>query len=244
MRVFFYLLLFSTLVFSCAKKDGKSSVETSYIKAKKQLDDRDYGAAAEAFEKIDDDFPFSKWGTKGRIMALYARYKNQENDKALQLIDDFVVTNPSSEYVAYALYMKGLIYYNQIPSVDRAQDDTKKSSSAFRELIARFPDDFHSSDAVEKLNFVDEHIAGAKMVLGRNHIENKNYVGAIENFYEVVRDYRNSEQAPEAYFRIVESYYKIGLKQEGFDAAAEMKNKFPNNSWTKSAIKITEDFGK
>ena len=244
MRVFFYLLLFSTLVFSCSKKDEKSNSEISYTKAKKMLDKHDYAAAAEAFEKIDDEFPFSKWGSKGKVMALYARYKNEENDKVLQIADDVVSLTPNSEYVPYVMYMKGLIYYKQIPSIERAQDNTKLASSTFRELIARFPADFHAEDAEQKLQFIDEHLAGAKMAVGRNHIENNNYVGAIGNFYDVIRSHRGSNQAPEAYFRIAESYYKIGLKEEGLDVVGEMRRRFPENDWTKMAIKLTENFGK
>lgn len=241
MRVFIHLILFATLLFSCAKKDKNPTVEKDYIAAKKKLDDRDFSAAAEDFEKLDEEYPFSYWGTKGRVMALYARYKNDEDDKVIQIADDFISLNPTSEYLPYVLYMKGRVFYNKIPSIKRAQDSSYEASAIFRELIARFPDDFHSDDAVDKLSFIDEHIAGAKMEVGRNHIKNRNYVGAIANFHEVVRRYRYTDQVPESYYRLVATYCKIGLKEEATKALKEANYKYPDSEWTKMALKIVKE---
>lgn len=237
------LLLIFTLacLFSCANKaDEKDSAEVAYTKAAKLLKQRSFTEAAEAFEKIDGEYPFSKWAVKAQPMAVYARYKSEDYSKLLQLVDDFLRLNPASEYVPYMLYMKGLSYYNQIPSIERAQDNTQQASFIFRELIARFPNDEHSADAREKLSFIDEHLAGAKMSVGRYQIKVQNYVGAIENFREVTIRYRQTNQVPEAYFRITEIYYKIGLKSEAQKAFNLLSQKFPENTWTQLASKIIE----
>ncbi|MBP7710688.1 MAG: outer membrane protein assembly factor BamD [Rickettsiales bacterium] len=234
----FLLLALTTLAFSCSKKDDKTGAEISYTKAAKLLKDKSYSEAADAFEKIDSDFPFSKWAVKGQTMAIYARYKDEDYTKLLSISDDFLRLNPSSEYVPYVLYMKGLSYYNQIPSIERAQDNTQQASFIFRELIARFPADDHTDDAREKLSFIDEHLAGAKMSVGRYQIKNKNYIGAIENFRDVILRYRQTNQVPEAYFRITEIYYKLGLKDEGQKAFKKLNGNFPENYWTGRATKI------
>jgi outer membrane protein assembly factor BamD len=238
------LILFLSFSFSCAKKaDEKTGAEVSYNKAMTLLKQKTYSEAADAFEKIDAEFPFSKWAVKGQVMAAYARYKEENYPKLLATIDDFLRLNPSSEYVPYMLYIKGLSYYNQIPSIERAQDNTQQASFIFRELAARFPESKYSADAGEKLSFIDEHLAGAKMAIGRYQIKNENYVGAIENFREVILRYRQTNQVPEAYFRLVEIYYKIGLKSEGQKAFKNLRAKFPQNNWTQLATKIEVDFG-
>jgi outer membrane protein assembly factor BamD len=234
----FLLLILTTLAFSCSQKDEKTGAEISYTKAAKLLKNKSYSEAADAFEKIDSDFPFSKWAIKGQTMAIYAHYKEENYTKLLSISDDFLRLNPSSEYVPYVLYMKGLSYYNQIPSIERAQDNTQQASFIFRELIARFPADNHTEDAREKLSFIDEHLAGAKMSIGRYQVKNRNYVGAIENFRDVILRYRQTNQVPEAYFRITEIYYKLGLKDEGKKAFEKLNNKFPESYWTGHALKI------
>jgi outer membrane protein assembly factor BamD len=234
----FLILSLVIVVFSCSKKEEQTGAEISYSKAAKLLKDKSFSEAADAFEKIDSDFPFSKWAIKGQTMAIYARYKDEDYAKLLQISDDFLRLNPSSEYVPYVLYMKGLSYYNQIPSIERSQDNTQQASFIFRELIARFPSDIHSDDAREKLSFIDEHLAGAKMSIGRYEIKNNNYVGAIENFQEVILRYRHTKQVPEAYFHISEIYYKLGLIDEGQKAFNKLKSDFPDNYWTGLATKI------
>lgn len=235
MKNFLILFLLSFLVFSCADKEEKTSAEISYTKGMKLLKDHDYADAAKAFDDINDEFPFSKWAVKGQVMAIYANYKGEEFDKVITGADDFVRLNSANIYVPYALYMKGLTYYNKVPKINRAQDDTRQASLTFRELIARFPDTDYAKDAAEKLPFLDEHLAGANMAVGRYQITNKNYVGALQNFNEVAVRYRLTQQAPEAYFRLYEIYNKIGVKVEAEKAKEHLAELYPDNFWTKLA---------
>ena len=133
------LILLLLAAISCSKKEQKGSAELSYVEAHKLLQKKDYAEAANEFEKIDDEYPFSKWAAKGQAMAVYARYKNEDYAKLVATVDDFIRLNPSSSLVPYMLYMKGLTYYNQIPDIRRAQDNTQQASYIFREIIARFP---------------------------------------------------------------------------------------------------------
>lgn len=231
-------LFFSALSCSGKKKEKpKETAQTSYIKAYNYLKDKDYVQAAELFEKIDDEYPFSKWAPKAQTMAAYAYYKNEDHDKLLTIIEDFTRLNPSSEYIPYMTYVKGISYYNRIPSIKIAQDNTKQASFIFRELIARFPQTEYALDAKEKISYIDEHLAGAKMSIGRYEIKIGNYVGAISNFLEVTQRYRQTNQVPEALFRLGEIYYKIGLEKEANESLGELKYRFPDNKWAKMKIK-------
>lgn len=240
MKIFKILTIVILLaVTSCAKKkEIKPTAELAYSKAYKLLQDKNYSEAGDAFEKIDDDFPFSKWSKKGQTMAVYARYKDQDYDNLLQVCDDFLRLNPASEYVPYMLYMKGLSHYNQIPTIERSQQYSQEASYIFRELAARFATTKYAIDAKLKLPFIDEHLAGAQMSIGRYEISVQNYVGAIKHFSYVVERYRQTKQVPEAYFRLVEIYYRIGLNQEAMKAALELKYKFPDDQWTKELDKF------
>jgi outer membrane protein assembly factor BamD len=238
----FLLVIFCglSLLTSCSTKETPSP-ELYYTEAMKQLKSKNYQSAAEKFEKIDDEFPFSPWAVKGKIVATYARYKSDDYEKLLNLVNDFIRLNPNSEYVPYMMYMKGLSYYNQIPDIHRAQDKTQEASNVFRELAARFPEDFHAEDALKKLAFVDEHLAGANMSVGRQMMINENYIGAITNFDRVIKFYRHTNQVPESYYRLVEIYCKIGLDSEAKKAFAELSERFPENFWTKEAVKIMDN---
>ncbi len=228
----FTIFLTCFLLFSCSSKDKeKRTAELAYFKAMKLLKEKNYSEAAEEFEKIDDEFPFSKWAIKAQTIAVYARYKDSNYEKMLANIDDFIRLNPGNEYIPYMTYMKGIAYYDQIPDIERSQDDTKQSSFTFRELIARFPQSKYSIDAKTRLSFIDEHLAGSKMSVGRYEISKRNYVGAILNFREVISRYRLTKQVPEAYFRLSEIYKKIGLDEESKKAKNIIKINYPKTYW-------------
>ena len=234
------ILLITFVATSCSHDDKNPNAETAYTKAFKMLKNRDYSEAAKAFEKIDDDFPFSKWSVKAQTMAVFAFYKNNDYADVVRVVDDFIRVNPTSEYIPYMIYMKGMSYYAQIPSIARAQDNTKLAFSTFRELIARFPNCEYVDDANAKLVVVNEHLAGAKMAVGRYQMSQENYVGAIKNFQEVSQRFAFTKQGPEAFYRLTELYYKIGMKKEAYKAYKQAFVRFHDDKWTQKAEKILE----
>jgi outer membrane protein assembly factor BamD len=232
-------LLILCLVFtfsSCAKKEEKSNAEIAYTKAMTKLKDRDYNGSAEDFEKIGDEYPLSKWALKGKTMAAYSYYKESKYEDVIKVAEDFIQSNPNHSSITYMQYLKSMSYYNQISDIQRAQDNAKAASYSFRELIARFPLSKYAADAKERLILVDNHIAGAKMAVGRYQLENKNYVGAIKNFQEVVDRHFRTNQAPEAYFRLFETYKKIGLENQAAEYKKVLSKNYPDNRWSKLAL--------
>lgn len=226
------------LTFSCASKKEEDSAEYSYIKAMELIKQKRYAEAAEAFEKIDDDFPLSKWAIKGQTISAYAFYKEEKYDDVIRVVDNFIRLNPNNDYVAYMQYLKSLSYYYRIPDIKRGQDHTKMASISFRELVAKFPYSIYSEDSRAKLVIVDEHLAGAKMSVGRYQMNNRIYIGAIKNFNEVIDSYSQTEQVPEAYFRLAEIYYKIGIKSESRKALIKLKNYSSNEWWYNHGRKL------
>ncbi len=218
------------LNFAC-NKNKKESAAILYLEAHELLKDKDYQTAAEKFEKIIDDYPFSEWGIEGQVMAVYARYKNDDYIDMVSNIDNFVSLNPNNEYVDYLLYMKGIAYYNQIPNIHRAQNITQESLDVFSNLINRFPVSKYSLDAQEKLPFIIEHIAGSYMEKARFQAQQNNFSGAINNFLTVINDYPNTGQVAEAYYRLAEIYQKLGVKFLADLAILNLKQKHSNSFW-------------
>ena len=63
----------------------------------------------------------------------------------------FIDLHPGHKDVAYAYYLMGMCYYEQISDVGRDQEMTQRSQEAFDELIRRFPDSDYSKDAELKV---------------------------------------------------------------------------------------------
>jgi outer membrane assembly lipoprotein YfiO len=86
-------------------------------------------------------------------------------------------------------------------------------------------------DSRKKLVLVDEHIAGAKMSVGRFQIKSRNYIGAIKNFQNVTYNYSKTKQAEEAYFRLFEIHRKLGLEREAISYLRQLKENYPKSIW-------------
>ncbi len=229
----FVTILLLVLTCSCSGKKENPSAELDYVNATKKLKEKAYLSAAEDFKKIADEYPLSRWGLKAQTMAAYSYYKEEKLDEVITTAEEFIKNNPSSEYVPYMQYMKSLSYYDQINDIHRAQDNAKAASYSFRELIARFPNSEYIPDSKEKLLIVDDHIAGAKMSVGRYQLVSGNYVGAIKNFQDVINGYSRTNQAPEAYFRLFEAHQKLGLTEAADAYRTDLNLIYPDNDWDK-----------
>ena len=58
---------------------------------------------------------------------------------------------------------------------------------------------------------INENLAASMMSTGRYQIKTENYVGAIMKFSKVTYQYPKTKQAAEAYARLYEIYYKLGM---------------------------------
>ena len=233
------VLLFT---FSCAKEKVEPTAVTAYKEAYEILKDKDYAVAAEKFEKVADDFAFSSLAPKAQMMAVYAYYKAQEYEDVNKASNDFFTIFPSDKNTDYVMYLKGLSFYDQMPYIDRSQDDTKNASMIFREIVARYPQSRYVDDLKKKITIIDTNISGSYMSKGRYFMNNELYAAAIKNFQEVTFRYRHTNQICEAYYRLMEIFYKIGVDDLALDYAKNLKSECSNSEWLKKSDKIVKKF--
>ncbi len=228
----FLAIFLSLAIISCSSKDKQPKTAISaYKDAMEILKDKSYIEAAEKFEEIYDDYPLSKWSIKAQTIAAYAYYKEKRYEDVIRVSQTFVELNPSSKYIPYLEYMKSISYFYMIPQVDRGQNYTKMASYNFRELVARYPYSKYIKDAKDKILIIDEHLAGSKMSVGRYQMTRGNYIGAILHFDNVLARYSRTNQAAEAYFRLYEIYYHLGMNNEAQRIKKEMLEVHKDGIW-------------
>ena len=67
-----------------------------------------YQKAAETFDKVEMEHPYSKWATKSKMMSAYSYYKDEKYDDAIAALDRYIRLHPGTKDVAYAFYLKGV----------------------------------------------------------------------------------------------------------------------------------------
>ena len=199
--------------------------------------------AVKAFDEVDRQHPYSEWARKALLMSAFANYRRGRNDETIQAANRFLTLYPGSEDAAYAQYLIGASYFNQIPDVTRDQDATRRAMASLEEIIARYPDSEYATDANRKLIVARDQLAGKEMQVGRYYLERREYIAAINRFRAVVTDYQDTRHVEEALERLVEANLAMGLAGEAQTAAAVLGHNFPDSPWYQDAYKLLQSGG-
>ncbi len=203
----------------------------------------DQKAAAKRFEEVDRQHPYSEWARKSLLMSAYAHYDAREYEEAVTSAKRFLTLHPSSNDAAYAQYIIGSSYYDQIPDISRDQAGTRKAVAALEEVVRKYPDTEYAASARKKLEIAYDNLAGKEMTIGRYYLEKRDYTGAINRFKIVVTQYQRTRHVEEALMRLAEAYMALGIVQEAQTAAAVLGHNFPDSAWYKDAYTLVKSGG-
>lgn len=235
------VLVFLFLTAACASttvSTGNMSAEDLYNQGYDQMQKTSWLRAAESFEKVELEHPYSKWAVKAKLMGAYAYYKDEKYDDAILSLDRFIRYHPGNKDIAYAYYMKGLCYYDQIVGAEKDQDNTAKAMEAFKQVMIRFPNTEYAQDAEAKMVLIKDHLAGQEMEVGRYYLLQKNYLSALNRFSEVVKNYQSTPQIEEALYRQAEIYTILGLNKEAEISTKVLGHNYPKSKWYKRAMEL------
>jgi outer membrane protein assembly factor BamD len=204
---------------------------------------QDYKDAAKKFEEVERQHPYSEWARKSLIMTAYAKYEAREYDEAVAAAKRYVTLHPGSPDAAYAQYLIGASYYDQIPDVTRDQGRTEKAISALEEVTRKFPDSEYAASAKHKIQVARDQLAGKEMQIGRYYLKRKDFTGAINRFKIVVTHYQTTRHVEEALMRLTEAYMSLGIVSEAQTAAAVLGHNFPDSRWYSDAYRLVKSGG-
>ncbi|MBO7484388.1 MAG: outer membrane protein assembly factor BamD [Alphaproteobacteria bacterium] len=237
-KIMLIVLLFLGACASDVRPGEDASAEEIYLYAHKAFQETDYEKAAEEFDKIEQNYPYSEWAERAQIMMAYAQYKQNEYTDAIMTLERFLQLHPGNRNAVYALYLKGLCYFEQMSDPLREQEMSQKADNTFRELLARFPNSIYIKDAQVKLELIQNTLAGKELAVGRYYQQHEDYVAAMNRFQRVLIDYPNSNQKEEALYRLAACYQGLGLTPQTKKVRKKLKNLFPESEWNKKADKL------
>ncbi len=206
-------------------------VEQIYNKALNLLEDNKYRQAAAEFDEVERQHPYSQWARRAMLMASYCYYQTNDYDSAILSAQRFIALHPGNKDAAYAYYLMGISFYEQISDVGRDQGMTQNALATLSEVVRRFPETEYATDARLKIDLTFDHLAGKEMEIGRYYLNRKAYVAAINRFRSVIVTYQTTTHVPEALHRLTESYLSLGVVTEAQTAAAILGHNFPGSDW-------------
>ena len=222
------------------KYTAPRTVEQIYNDAMDNLHAGWYETAAEQFDEVERQYPYSAWATKSQLMAAYSQYLENRYDEAIIALDRFIELHPGNRDVAYAHYLKALSYYEQISDVGRDQKITQLALKSLEEVVRRYPKTSYARDARIKIELTTDHLAGKEMNIGRYYQQKGEFLAAINRFRRIIERFQMTSQTPEALHRLTECYLALGITDEAQMAAAVLGHNYPGNRWYKDSFALLE----
>ncbi|MBD8618871.1 outer membrane protein assembly factor BamD [Sphingomonas sp. CFBP 13728] len=213
-------------------------VGTLYSTAKARLDQGRYKEAAQLFDEVERQHPYSIWARRAQIMSAFSYYLARDYTASISSAQRFLAVHPGNRDAPYAYYLIALGYYEQITDVTRDQKITRQALDSLGELMRRYPNTRYASDARLKIDLVNDHLAGKEMEIGRFYETRGQWLAANGRFRTVIDKFQQTTHTPEALMRLTETYLALGVPVEAEKAGAVLGRNYPGTDWYQHAYDL------
>lgn len=218
-------------------EEAKSTPEILYKRAHDSLDNQSFEEAIKTLEALQSRFPFSDPARQARLDLIYAYYKTHATEQAVDAADTFVRENPASPRVDYAMYMKGLVYFERQPNFieryfnvdlsERAPVDSAKSFEAFNALIKRYPHSEYVNDARQRMIYLRNRLAAYELRVAQYYMRRGAYVGAMNRAKYAVENYDGAPAIEPCLAILIQAYRALKMEDLAANAEKVYKENFP-----------------
>jgi outer membrane protein assembly factor BamD len=234
-----------------ADKTANWSPNRIYSEAKEEADSGAYDKAVPLFEKLEGRAAGTPLAQQAQLDKAFAQYKSGEKAAAIATIDRFMKLHPASPAMDYALYLKGVINFNDDLGMfgwltrqdlsERDQKAAKESFEAFKELVTRFPGSRYTPDARQRMNYIVNSLAQYEVHVARYYYTRGAYLAAINRAQLALADYREVPALEEALYIMVRSYDALGMADLRDDAKRVLTTNYPQSEYLSRGFRGKDD---
>jgi len=218
-----------------------------YAEAKDELNTGAYDKAVPLFDKLEGRAAGTPMAQQAQLDKAYAHFKNGESALAIATLDRFLKLHPASPAIDYALYLKGIVNFNDdlgfFSSItlqdlsERDQKAAKESFEAFKELVTRFPESRYARDATDRMSYIVNSLAQSEVHVARFYLQRGAYLAAINRAQTAIAEYQGVPAVEEALFIVVQSYDALQMPQMRDDAKRVLEKNFPQTPFLTQGFK-------
>jgi outer membrane protein assembly factor BamD len=157
-----------------------------------------YKSAVDAFQKVKDRFPYSKYAIIAELRMADALYLQEEYEPAYVAYDEFEKLHPKHKDTVYVIYQKGMCNFSQIKSKDREQSHTLKAKEEFERLIKRYPRDDYANKARKNLRECLIYLAEHELFVANYYYKQGSYRAALGRYMYILNTYPDMGQYQDA----------------------------------------------
>ncbi len=166
-----------------------ANAEKLYREAKDDMQSGSYDRAIKALERVEGLGAGSLLAQQAQLELAYAYWRTNERAQALSTIERFIKLNPSSPALDYAMYLRGLINFNDELGLlgnlfgqdlsERDQRAARDSFNSFKQLIDQFPESRYAADASLRMRYIVNALANYEVHVARYYYRRGAYVAAV-----------------------------------------------------------------
>lgn len=220
---------------------AKMTPEEIYAQAREEVDNLQYAKGVELYEKLEGRAAGTPLAQQAQLEKAHAHYKAEEPAQAIATLDRFMRLHPASPAIDYALYLKGLVNFNDnkglfssITKQDLSERDqlaAKESYVAFKELVTRFPESRYTADARARMVYIVNSLALYEVHVARYYYSRGAYVAAISRAQQAISDYRDAPALEEALHILIQSFDALQLTELRDDARRVLQASYPQSPY-------------
>jgi outer membrane protein assembly factor BamD len=235
---------------STPKDDDRASVEKLYADAKDDLTSGSYDQAVKQLERVEGRAAGTLLAQQAMLDLAYAKWRLNERVEAIATLDRFIKLHPSSPAMDYALYLKGVVNFNETMGFlsavsrqdlsERDQQASRDSYQAFEQLMQAFPDSKYSDEARARMGYIVNALAEYELHVARYYYRRQAYLAAANRAQLAVREYPQTPAVEEALYIMAASYDKLGLDQLRMDAERVLRQNYPQTPYVKNGVRVPE----
>jgi outer membrane protein assembly factor BamD len=249
-RVSALTLLVSLVLAGCgsAIKDPRDmTAEEAFSAAKEDISNGAWDAAIRNLNRVEALGAGTLIAQQSQLELAYVQWKTGEREAAIATLDRFIKYHPSSPGFDYALYLRGLVNFNDnlgfmgaISRQDlseRDQQASRDSFLSFKQLAEQFPSSRYTADAQVRMAYITNSLASHEVHVARYYYRRQAYVAAVNRAQRAVADFQNSPAAEEALYIMAQSYDKLGLNELRDGADQVLRKNFPDSRFLADGLR-------
>lgn len=211
-----------------------------YNRARKDLDSSDYKNAIAIYEALDARYPFSDAARQARLDLIYAYYRDNQIESTIDAADQFIRENPTHPRIDYAYYIKGLVYFENLPNflerwfrVDMSQrppSDARQSFAAFQTIVQQYPKSEYAHDSRRRMIYLRNRLAEYEIHVAEYYMRRGAYVGAAARAKYTIENYDGAPAVQQALVIMTDAYRRLGLDDLAEQTASVYRTNFPDTA--------------
>ncbi len=241
-RHFILALLLGMGLMACAGNEETQSevrnITEAYETAQEAIQRKNFRRGIQIFEAIQARYPFSDLSRQIQLELMHAYYQSGQKEQAIDTADTFMRENPTHPRVDYALYIKGLSYFERDAGrlerlfrrdiTKRPPVDVELSYSTLRRLVERYPDSAYAPDAEQRMVAMKNRLAEYENHVADYYLRRGAYVAAVRRAKSALEEFNGASGNARSLEIMAEAYDKLGLTDLASDARRVLAQNFPD----------------